>query len=1215
MFIFCLSSFPLPGEDYVFFESVGKEDGLSNLAVSSIVQDSRGFLWFGTQGGLNRYDGYRFKVYKKKPFDRNSLSHDLIQTLYMDEDDILWIGTYSGLNRLDLKTEKFTRFKNIPGDPESLSNDVVVSVTRDREGNLWAGTLNGLNRLDEETNTFRQYLHEPNNPGSLNNNTVRSLYTDSAGNLWIGSYGGLNRYRPGTDDFVSWQHEEDNQASIASNNVMAIAEAEPGELWLATWGGGGLSCFDITSGTAENYDLPDNRSYSIDVRETGTVFIGTWGGGLVEFEAGSQSHELYTFVSYDSSSISHDIVYSLYMDPSEILWIGTNGGGINKMKKPDTEFRYWTHNPDDHDSISMGKITTVFRDSFDDLWIGTYNGGLNRYDPENERMIHYRTDMPEPHRISNDIITHIMEDSRKNLWVCTNQGLNRYLREEDRFERWFDEKSDNPLPDQIVYGILEDSDRSLWIGTYNSGVVHYYFDTGEMTHYSHDQEKPRSLSDNLVYSLFLDRKNNLWIGTNNGLNRYYRESDDFTRYYHDPDDEHTLTSSTVREIYEDGQDNLWIGTISGGLNLLDRESGLFSHYMVEDGLPSNTIYGMLEDNRGRIWLSTMTNIVIFDPVKKSFQIIDEDKGLRSREFSRGHFADMDGRLLYFGSTEGLYAIETGDFRQNTHVPPVYLTSFKIFDQEVSFDRALQEIRSIEVDYRDKFIAFEFAALDYVNPDKNRYAYKLEGFDEDWISSDRRRYASYTNLAPGRYTFRVRASNSDQVWNMNGLSIDLRVIPPVWRSSWAYSFYLVSFIAMIYIIVLLIQRYQKQRFQRETQKIELQRLGELEKEVQERRRVEAELTLARDEAERANRTKSSFIANISHEIRTPLNAIIGYTHMIRRETDKKNIHGSLDIIKKSGNQLLNLINDLLDLSVIESGKLRIHSVPMKLDEVAEDIYSTYRYRMSEKGLELEVHIQEGTPDTIYADSLRIRQILFNLVGNALKFTEQGKIEVLINGRRIEDPEEEEAGQGQFAQIWFQVRDTGIGIPEDVQESIFEAFSQRKEQSSKYGGTGLGLAIARDLSSAMGGNISVESEPGTGSVFTVYLPRIRVFSRNEPVQTSSPSILAGPEGPHRPEIKRETEPFTGKAQNCRVLLEWLETEAYPWWEEISGSLFIDDWNLFSSALITRGDTHRSDDLISFGNTLKNCILHSQLAEMSRVGADFPVLLAAIKRQCGE
>ena len=1225
------SAAPVFAEGNVRFEHILKENGLSSLSVSSIVQDERGFLWFGTQSGLNRYDGYDFKVYKKKPFDANSLSHDLIQTLYMDEDHVLWVGTYNGLNRLDTLTGEITRYLHDPDDPTSLSDSVVVSILRDKRGDLWVGTLEGLNRLDEESGDFTRYLHDPDNPESISDSTIRDIYEDPAGRLWIGTYGGLNRYDREGDRFTAYQIDPERNGGRSSSYVMAIDQSRAGELHIGTWGGGGLFSFDIDEKRFYSRPLPDDRSYSLNSQKEGTLLVGTWGDGLVEVDTHSGEVRRQHRSSQKSFSISHNIVYSLFRDDSGILWIGTNGGGINKMLEPENEFTYFDSDPENPDSLSEGKVNAILRDSRETLWIGTYNGGLNRYDADEKRMIHYQADRDAPHSLSNDIVTDIFEDSSGTLWVSTNDGLNRYDRKRDRFDVFHKGEPPFRLKDNIVYMLEEDEEGQLWIGTYSAGVTRYDPKTGEAAHYSYDPADPHSLSDNLVYDLLVDSDGTLWVGTNNGLNRYDKEIDGFQRFYHEEDDRSSLTSNTIRELYEDSRGTLWVGTISGGLLRYEESEAGFDYYMGEQGLPDNNVYGILEDYRGRLWISSTDSLTIFSPEEEHFQVVDEDNGIWAQEFTRGHARDGDGRL-YFGTTEGVYRIVPSDFRKNMHVPPVYLTSINIFDKAMEVEKPLSELDSVSITHEDRYISFEFTALDYVSPEKNEYAYRLEGFDKEWVYSGNRRYASYTNLPPGNYTFRVKASNNDNVWNEDGRSLELRVIPPPWRTGWAYAGYGLALALLIAGVALSINREQKRRYVLQTQELERRRLSELEREVKEKTKAQRETAEAKEEAERADRAKSDFIANISHEIRTPMNAIIGYTQLIEDEVKDPALVSFVRIIQRSGRQLLALINELLDLSIVEAGKLKVHPTVVDVHALLDDTAAVYSEKAKEKEIELSMNIEKGTPRKVILDEMRIRQVLYNLIGNALKFTERGSVRVTVSAQENEGSVYRDARTHRRYHYRFSIRDTGIGIPEEQQVRIFEAFTQREGQSARYGGTGLGLAISKRLVEAMGGELQLESREGGGSTFTVDFPSLPVDQRSDESTSSEGLAGVGMQGGEKVEAQETNEAqetaegpeyraeehipfefdFSGETADIRNALVVLEGELKERWLRIAGAVFIEEWGHFAEKLYSVGEEYRLSGLRRYAQMILDNVRDFHIQELKELVGSYPALVLQYRRR---
>lgn len=1061
------------------FARLTRSDGLSNLGVSSIAQDSRGFLWFGTKNGLNRYDGYSFLVYANDPFSTDSLSHNLVQTLFMDADDILWVGTYRGLNRFDTKTKRFIRYVHNPQNQESLSNDVVTAIRRDSAGRLWVGTLDGLNLFDEATGSFKRYRDAPDGSGALINDTVRSILEARDGSLWLGTYGGILRYNETTDSFMKFQPAE---GRLPTDTVLVLSEDPEGHIWAGCWGGG-LARIDRAKAAVRVWTFPDNRIYCLETGSPGAVFVGTWGGGLVELNLANDRLDVFRADAHNPYALSNDVVYSLFTDASGLLWIGTNGGGVHKLDRTRDRFGLFINDPQVEGSLARGSVMAVLEDSRGTLWVGTYNGGLNRLDPGAASFIHYTHDPKNPRSLSNDIVNGIVEDQEGVIWVATNEGLNRFDAERGVFARFMGgEGSDNGLPDQTVYAISMDSRGRHWYGYFRKGAERYDPRTGERVLFQYDPEDPGSLSDNLVYFIHEDAQGRVWIGTNGGLNRLDPGKRDFFRYKHDVADRGSLPSDTLRCMLQDSKGRLWFGTAPGGLSLLDLETGTFKHFSKKDGLSDDNVVSLLEDNVGRLWIGTTYGLNVFDPEKGDFKILDERDGLQGAEFNIGAFKNLRGEL-YFGGANGLNRISNADLRRNAHVPPVRLTSFRIFDTELTGVGEVADMREVRLSHRENFISIEFAALDFMDPVQNRYAYKLEGFDKDWVNAGARRYASYTNLPGGSYVFRVRASNNHDVWNDDGLSVRIEVSPPFWVTPAAVVLYLAIVVFILSTVVAWAAREQRFRLS----------VAELD----ERRRIEVELEKAKEAAEAADRAKSEFLANLSHEIRTPMNAVLGYSAILAEKMTEDPRRSLVEIIDRSARSLLALLNDALDLSRIDAGKAVKRETPLRLRALVQDLIEMFRLKAEEKGVQLSADTDDAVPPTVIGDESKLRQILVNLIGNAIKFTDVGSVTVRLSV--------EPGSRG--LDLVIVVTDTGIGLSEEAIGRVFEPFYQQDPNPERYGGTGLGLTIVKRLTEELGGSIEVKSAPGEGSVFTVRIPGFRIQSEDSDVVPADDRWIEG------------------------------------------------------------------------------------------------------------
>jgi signal transduction histidine kinase/ligand-binding sensor domain-containing protein len=793
----------LPGGS-VRFKHIDVEQGLANSRVLSILQDRQGFMWFGTGEGLNRYDGYDFIHYRTDDDDPQSLSGNVVWALYEDRAGYLWVGTDGGgLNRFDPASETFARYLPDPDDPTSISDATVLSIHEDQDGILWVGTQRGgINRFDRESNTFTHYQNDPADPQSLGGNEVKAIVEDASGTLWVGTYGGgLNQLVPGKSagdppTFRRFQHDPTNVQSLSHDLVQTLHVDRLGALWVGTWGGG-LNRFDTVTETFAHYrtNPDDPASLSSDTISAlhegpdGELWVGTWDGGLNRFARASETFVRYQHDPADSFTLSRNLIRSLYISQDGLLFVGTAGGGLNVLNLNRTSFQALRHKPGNPNSLSQNDVRAILQAREGVLWIGTQSGGLIRYDPSTGQFTHYRHDPDDPTSLSNNSVFALSEDPDGTLWVGTFGGLNKLDRKTGQFAHYtHDPANPRSLSDNTVWELHLDRTGTLWVGAYG-GLNRFDRETESFTRYLSDPADPASLSHNAVSAFYEDSSGDLWLGTVGGLNRMDRRTETFTRYLHDPNDPASIISDSYNVIYGDPNGVLWLGTFEG-LDQFDPANGRAVHYTMDDGLSSNVVYGILPDEQGNLWISTNHGLNRFDPRTKEFRTYDADDGLVSSVFNGFAYHKGSSGELFFGSPDGLVVFDPAQITDDTYIAPLVFTDFQLANRSVSIggdsllQQSINQTEDLTLSYLDRVISFSFAALNYRTPQKIRYRYTLRGFDTHWTEVDsKRRYVTYTNLGPGRYTFLVQSSDRNGRWNTPGRSLNLVITPAWWQTLW------------------------------------------------------------------------------------------------------------------------------------------------------------------------------------------------------------------------------------------------------------------------------------------------------------------------------------------------------------------------------------------------------------------------------------------------
>jgi ligand-binding sensor domain-containing protein/signal transduction histidine kinase/DNA-binding response OmpR family regulator len=1037
------------------FDHLSVSNGLSQSTVLSIFKDSRGYMWFGTRDRLNRYDARHVKIYNYNFNDTTSIScSDYIFSVFEDRQKNLWIGTVRGLNRYIPESDSFERIYSNPSNPNSLSNNnvncvyqdskgnlwfgsneglnmlrsaasrkfthffktskdhpglagnLVNTLFEDRTGNLWIGTSKGLTRMSPQNGgySFTSFVSSKTNANGLDGNIVKTINQDKQGNIWIGTEtGGVNMLNPQTLVFTHLKHDPFNNNTLSSNDVRKILPDKTGKMWIATMLG--LNTYDVDTRQFTHYDhdvenrnsLSDNSIKDIYQDNNGTIWVGTMFGGVNILHPNNIPFTVYQSSKF-KNSISNNIVSAIVADDRQNLWIGTEGNGLNYFDKATGFFKYYNNHPADAASISTNFVKALYRDKQNNLWVGLHQGGLDLLEPGKTGFKHFRHDALNPRSISSDIISCLLEDSRARFWVGTSEGLTIFDKQKQQFRNY-----------------LTDSTIRL------------------------------NLSSKGTRCIYEDSKHNIWVGTTGGLNLLPAGATVFKMFKANERDPKSLKVGYINCIKEDSRGTIWIGSFHGGLSRFNVQTQSFKTYTTHDGLPSDNVLNIQPEEDGFLWISTDNGLTRFDLKTQKFKNYTVKDGLPTNEFNyNSSFKDAGGEL-YFGTYNGLVRFSPRQIKTNDIAPPVLFTGLKLFNQPVGIMDKTQLLKKdiglttqIIFNHDQNVFSLDFTALNYEKPDRNQYMYKLSGFEKNWNYVDNPT-ATYTNLPAGDYDFLVRGSNNDGVWNSNFKSLHIKILPPLWKTWWAYFIYAILLSGLLYLVI---------RFFRRQARLERDLYYE---------------HLNYERQQEVHQMKLDFFTKVSHEIRTPLTLILTPVEKLLELTvDNNAISRQLTFVKRNADRLIRLVNELLDFRKIETGHMKLSVSEYDMVKFCQDIYLSFERLSDVKHISYQFKAPDE-PVPVYFDEPQFEKVLFNILSNAFKFTpNEGTITITV------EPDAE----------WVNIiiTDNGAGIPETMQPHIFDNFYQANNTTTSSG-WGIGLALAKSIVELHRGHISVESYEAT------------------------------------------------------------------------------------------------------------------------------------------
>lgn len=1092
LLIMCTSLFSQNNKGAMSFEHLTIEDGLSALYITDILQDHQGFMWFASTFGLNKYDGYTITTYNFDNKDPNSISDDVIRDLFEDSEGVLWIATENGgINKYDRESDSFIRYQNNPSDSTSISHNFVRRIYEDKKGTLWIGTMaGGLNKMNKEKGTFTHYSADRNDETTLPGNYVFDIIEDRSERLWIATIGGLSILNRDTGKFSTYKNNPSDPNSLNGNRVFSIYEDNQGILWVGT--NLGLNKFNEKDKTFSSYmfDYKDEREYVQDIKEDkfDNLLVGIEGdNGLIKFNKTSKTFSINKHDSQDKNSVGDGSVTSIYEDRSNILWIGTNLGGIS-IYKPQKASNFIHHKYNaNNNSVSEGAITSIHENSEGDIWLTNYNGIIDKINV-NGKVTQYNKFIKEEKEYKPTAIHTLLENKNKDVIVGTDKGLYKLNKSTNSFEHQIISANSKFFNEAPILSMVEDKKEFLWLGVNSNGLIKLdkeqkeqsYFKPGVSYFKDGTSTDLATLSSEYVNSVYEDPLGTLWIATVDGLNKMDKETNTFTSYQHNPLDSTSISHSYIVSLHKDYFGSLWVATYFG-LNVLDEKTGVFRHFFKEGGLPENIVYTILEDKNNNIWIATKNYLSKFNPKTETFRTFNKGNGMSINEFYPGASLMASNGKMYFGGVNGMIEFHPDSLINNSHVPPIMLTDFKISNKSVGIKKDslikkgtfflrknINVSDTISLSYINNNFSFEFTALDYVYSLSNQYAYRMKGFNEDWIYTNaNNRSATYTNLDPGSYVFEVKGSNNDGLWNESGKSVVVIISPPWWKTNWAYFLYLAGFLGSLFGFIkwraLKLERDKKTLI--ENVKIKTKDLAD--KNVQ----LDSKNLQLQDQAtqlQELDKIKASFFANISHEFRTPLTVITGLANKHISKNESETSTQDSKTIKRNAQRLLQLINQLLDLSKLENSEVKLNILKTDILYFTKKILLLYESLARDKQIKIFFNqkiLGKSLPTEkidLYFDKEKMQKIVTNLISNAIKFTpHNGEIKMSVH-------------KNNGSQITIEISNTGSQIQKSKLPFIFDRFYQvENRNTSENEGTGIGLALVKELVELHQGTVKVKS----------------------------------------------------------------------------------------------------------------------------------------------